>query len=232
MARWVLEEDPASYDLDEVIERLLSHEPLQYVFGHTDWRGLRLQVTPATLIPRPETAELIEYLNTSTSQCSNVRVLDIGTGSGCIAIALKKEHPEWDVEACDISSEALRVAEQNAKDNGAEVRFFLADILHDELPVAYDLIVSNPPYICEQERASMDANVLEFEPSTALFVPDHDPLLFYRRIAQLQTAGMVAFEINERFGQETCDMLQAEGFTDIELIQDICGKDRIVLARR
>lgn len=250
MARWILEEmdDTAaacsSDSFDEIIHRLLLHEPLQYIFGHTDWRGLRLEVTPATLIPRPETSELIDAVLSSFTSSQKplgdasadhpVRLLDIGTGSGCIAIALKKEHPDWDVHACDISEEALAVAQRNAQANEADIIFHHVDILHDALPGSYDIIVSNPPYICEEEQQTMAPNVLRYEPATALFVPDADPLLFYRRIAQLvkmQHNALLAFEINERFGQATCQMLQDESFTHIQLIQDICGKDRIVIAK-
>lgn len=250
MARWILEEmdDTAaacsSDSIDEIIRRLLLHEPLQYIFGHTDWRGLRLEVTPATLIPRPETSELIDAILSSFASSQKplgeasadhpIRLLDIGTGSGCIAIALKKEHPDWDVHACDISEEALAVAQRNAQTNEADIIFHHVDILHDPLPGNYDIIVSNPPYICEEEQHAMAPNVLRYEPATALFVPDADPLLFYRRIAQLvkmQHNALLAFEINERFGQATCLMLQDESFTHIQLIQDICGKDRIVIAK-
>jgi len=231
MARWMQEEADGSYDTEEVLARLEKREPIQYVFGHTDWMSLHLSVCADTLIPRPETAELIEAIGGLETQ-EQMRVLDIGTGSGCIAIALKKQHPEWMVSACDISQVALRTAQQNAEDNGAEVQFFSLDILHDELPEQYDLIVSNPPYICEEERASMDRNVLDYEPDRALFVPDDDPLVFYRRIARLQPKGYVCFEINERFGQEMISMLLVEGYKDIKLLQDICGKDRIVIGRR
>lgn len=230
MARWIVEEQPASPE--EVLERLLRHEPIQHIFGYTDWRGMRLHVTPDTLIPRPETAELIDAVLAACSGRSGLRVLDIGTGSGCIALALKSDHPDWQLAACDISQGALAVAAENATQMGLNVAFFRLDVLSDELPEAYDLIVSNPPYICEEERGNMEPNVLDYEPATALFVPDADPLLFYRRIARLQTSGMVAFEINERFGDEMLAMLAEEGYSTIDLKTDICGKDRIVIAAR
>jgi len=180
-------------DLQQIIARLLRFEPIQYIFGHTLWYGLDLKVTPATLIPRPETAELVEQISNFKFQISNCRVLDIGTGSGCIAIALKKRHPEWQVTGIDISAEAIEVAKENARRNGVEVNFQVADIfdpidknLKSKISnLKYDVIVSNPPYIRESEKSSMRPNVLNYEPASALFVPDNDPLLFYRRIASL-----------------------------------------------
>lgn len=230
MARWIAEEPEGCYDADDVVRRLRDGEPLQYVFGHTDWYGLRLSVTPATLIPRPETAELVETVLKSAK--GNVRVLDACTGSGCIAIKIKQQRPDWQVDACDISTEALEVAEKNAKSNNTEVRFFRCDILSEPLPEEYGIIVSNPPYVCESEKDGMERNVLRYEPASALFVPDADPLIFYRRISRLQKHVRLFFEINERFGLMTADMLRNEGYTDIEVRKDICGKDRILTARR
>lgn len=158
-------------------------------------------------------------------------MLDIGTGSGCIAIALKQRHPDWDVTGLDISEKALAIAAENSTRNKVEVHWQQADILSDEIDGKWDIIVSNPPYVCEEEKKDMDANVLDWEPSTALFVPNDDPLRFYRRIARLKAGQHLFFEINERFGQEVCDMLKEEGYTDIQLHQDIYGKDRIVEGR-
>ncbi|MBQ2067542.1 MAG: peptide chain release factor N(5)-glutamine methyltransferase, partial [Paludibacteraceae bacterium] len=178
-------------NVQEIIERILHFEPIQYIFGHTLWYGLDLKVTPATLIPRPETAELVKNISNHFKQLqttSNFRVLDVGTGSGCIAIALKKAHPEWEVTGIDISPEAIEIARENARRNNVEVNFEVADIFNYQLSIInyqFDLIVSNPPYICESEKAVMRPNVLNFEPATALFVPDNDPLKFYRKIAQL-----------------------------------------------
>ena len=227
----------------EIISRLLHFEPIQYIFGHTLWCGLDLLVTPATLIPRPETAELVERINKPTQTLPEgkaLKVLDVGTGSGCIAIALKKAHPSWSVTGIDISPEAIAIARENARRNNVEVNFQVADIFdsNEENP-KYDVVVSNPPYICESEKTSMRPNVLNFEPSTALFVPDSDPLLFYRRIAELFSLPLqgkgrergLFFEINEAFGEELKQLLDSLGYTDIQIHKDIYGKDRIIEAR-
>ena len=253
-----------------IIDRLLHFEPIQYIFGHTLWCGLDLKVTPATLIPRPETAELVEEIDrlrltehrpsaTDRAQTDHVslRVLDVGTGSGCIAIALKKRHPEWQVTGIDISPEAIEVARENARRNNVDVEFFVADILgtKEENPFnflilterlfqfsTFNLIVSNPPYICNKEKKDMRPNVLDYEPHTALFVPDSDPLLFYRRIAELYARNPspvtrnpsqkhLFFEINEAYPAEVSAMLDELGYTDIQITKDIYGKPRIIEAR-
>ena len=240
----------------EIISRLLHFEPIQYIFGHTLWCGLDLLVTPATLIPRPETAELVERINLKSEILnlkSQIHVLDVGTGSGCIAIALKKAHPEWSVTGIDISPEAIEVAKENARRNNVEVDFQVADIFSDQMvnekmvnDQMVNIVVSNPPYICESEKVSMKSNVLDYEPSTALFVPDSDPLLFYRRIAELQTRRspnskqgeaqtpkplFLFFEINEAYGPQLSAMLESIGYTNIQIHKDIYGKDRIIEAR-
>ena len=243
--------------MQTIVDRLLHFEPIQYIFGHTLWCGLDLKVTPATLIPRPETAELVERINLKSQILnlkSQIHVLDVGTGSGCIAIALKKAHPEWQVTGIDISTEAIEVAKENAKRNGVEVEFKIADIFDSNeenlqssiFNLQYDIVVSNPPYICESEKASMRPNVLNYEPAAALFVPDNDPLRFYRRIAELQTRRspnskqggaqtpkplFLFFEINEAYPQELSAMLGELGYTDIRLMNDIYGKPRIIEAR-
>lgn len=223
----------------EIIDRLLHFEPIQYIFGHTLWCGLDLKVTPATLIPRPETAELVETIINHKFEISNCRVIDIGTGSGCIAIALKKRHPEWQVTGIDISPEAIEVARENARRNNVDVEFYVADIFDSiEENHQYDIVVSNPPYICESEKSSMRLNVLDYEPSAALFVPDSDPLRFYRRIASLFTlplgragVGFLFFEINEAYPAELVSMLEGMGYTDIHITNDIYGKPRIIDSR-
>ena len=227
----------------EIISRLLHFEPIQYIFGHTLWCGLDLLVTPATLIPRPETAELVERINKPTQTLPEgkaLKVLDVGTGSGCIAIALKKAHPSWSVTGIDIFPEAIEVARENARRNKVEVHFEVVDIFDfNEKNPKYDIVVSNPPYICESEKTSMRPNVLNFEPSTALFVPDSDPLKFYRRIAELFSLPLegkgrergLFFEINEVFGKELKQLLDSLGYTDIQIHKDIYGKDRIIEAR-
>ena len=239
---------PNRQTIDEIIARLLQNEPIQYIFGHTLWNGLDLLVTPDTLIPRPETAELVEQILNLKFQISNapVRVLDIGTGSGCIAIALKKAHPEWQVTGIDISPGAITVACKNARRNNVEIDFKVADIFADSVfqsslkeTEGQWLLVSNPPYICEKEKSSMRRNVLDYEPSAALFVPDADPLRFYRRIAELGASNFrrpasdcfLFFEINEAYPAELSDMLDGLGYTDIQIFHDIYGKPRIIQCR-
>ena len=221
-------------NIEIILQKLRAHEPIQYIFGHTEWRGLDLLVTPATLIPRPETAELIDWILESCDRSKPLHVLDIGTGSGCIAIALKKSAPLWQVIGIDISQDALEIAHANAKRNSVEVEWTQADILSPitnyQFPIL-DIIVSNPPYICHREKANMDTRVLDYEPHSALFVPDEEPLLFYRRIAAMKSAKSLYFEINEAYGKEVCDMLKELGYTDIQLKHDIYGKPRMVFGR-
>ena len=220
--------------LDSAIARLQQHEPIQYILGYSDFCGLRFKVTPATLIPRPETSELVEWIASEANGKKNI--LDIGTGSGCIAVSLASKLSQAEVSAWDISAEALAVATENSKANNCAVTFRDVDILayqpNDEL---FDIIVSNPPYIKEVEKEQMEANVLDWEPHTALFVPDCDPLLFYRTIAQkattmLRPGGKLYFEINRAYGKATCEMLASLGYTDIELRKDFAENDRMIRA--
>lgn len=231
-------------NLEIILQKLRAHVPVQYIFGHTSWMGLDLRVTPDTLIPRPETAELVEWILQSVSVNANVRLVDIGTGSGCIAIALKHHAPKWQVIGVDISAGALEVAHDNALRNNVEVEWKQVDILSNNannriIPtsnIANDLIhviVSNPPYICEKEKVGMDSRVLDHEPHSALFVPDNNPLLFYHRIASLPIAYCLSpcflfFEINEAYGNEICEMMREMGYTNVQLKNDIYGKPRMV----
>ena len=256
LAWWIVEEETGlsrsqilcgckdttfSPHMQEVVDRLLHFEPIQYIYGHTLWCGLDLKVTPATLIPRPETAELVERVESGKWKEESLSVLDIGTGSGCIALAIKKAHPEWKVTGIDISAEAIEVAKENARRNKMEVAFKVADIFgflaakgHDSFGFNgknYDIVVSNPPYIRECEKVSMKSNVLDYEPATALFVEDDDPLKFYRRIAELKLGKYLYFEINEAFGEEMRKMLGELGYTDIQITEDIYGKSRIIEGR-
>lgn len=218
-------------EIEVILQKLRAHEPIQYVFGHTEWMGLDLRVTPATLIPRPETAELVEWILHVADKNKPLRVLDIGTGSGCIAIALKKAAPNWQVTGLDISNEALEVAKENAQRNNVTIHWQQADILSLCSLSMVDIIVSNPPYICEKEKVDMQARVLDYEPAKALFVPDNDPLLFYRKIAILKGAPILFFEINEAYGEQVCSMLRTIGYTNVELKKDMYGKTRMVIGR-
>ena len=219
--------------LFNAIERLKKQEPIQYIQGYSDFCGLRFKVTPATLIPRPETSELVEWIASEHSG-KIVNILDIGTGSGCIAISLAHKLPKSNVTAWDISTTALAVAAENSRNNSTEVTFERVDILSYEPKSAqFDIIVSNPPYIKENEKAAMHSNVLDWEPHTALFVPDSDPLLFYRTIAEkglqmLAPNGTLYFEINRAHGTETMKMLADYGYTDIELRKDFAENDRMI----
>lgn len=220
--------------LDNAIERLKKQEPIQYILGYSDFCGLRFKVTPATLIPRPETSELVEWI--ASEAAGRESILDIGTGSGCIAVSLAHKMPQSKVTAWDISNDALAVAAENSKANGCVVTFEQVDILaYEPTGEQFDIIVSNPPYIKENEKEAMHANVLDWEPHTALFVPNNDPLLFYRTIAEkgltlLKPGGSLYFEINRAHGKDTVDMLAAFGYTSIELRKDFADNDRMIRA--
>ena len=227
-------------NLEIILQKLCQYVPIQYIFGHTEWLGLDLQVTEATLIPRPETAELVQLVSSKKSdirsQKSAFSVLDIGTGCGCIALALKQRHPEWKVVGLDISAEAIDIARANAERHHLDVQFVQADIFSDEFcaPVTFhlspfNLIVSNPPYIRPSERCTMSENTLRYEPATALFVPEDDPLCFYRRIAELNCAPELWFEISETQGEALVRLMQQTGY-QAECLKDMYGKQRFIHA--
>ncbi|TGD78557.1 peptide chain release factor N(5)-glutamine methyltransferase [Hymenobacter wooponensis] len=223
--------------LAAIQERLLTHEPLQYVLGTAHFADLELEVSPATLIPRPETEELVALITREQKGGNSLRILDIGTGSGCIPIALGLSLPGSILTAVDISPEALAVAQRNAVRYAVTVDFQEVNILTAEphLTSQLDVLVSNPPYVLEEERDLMRPNVLAYEPATALFVPNHDPLLFYRRIAELgqrilRPGGNLYFEINERYAQATVAMLRELGYQQCEMLADLFGKDRMTRA--
>jgi release factor glutamine methyltransferase len=221
--------------LGDAILRLKKQEPIQYILGETTFCDLTFNVNPSVLIPRPETSELVEWI-VNENKNSNARILDIGTGSGCIAISLAKKMPTAKVTGWDISDEALETAKVNNTKNGTNVTFAHCDILKFQPQEAeYDIVVSNPPYIKEIEKKMMDANVLDWEPATALFVPDNDPLLFYRTIAEkaltmLRTGGKLYFEINREHGNDTLAMLTTLGYGNMELRKDFADNDRMVRA--
>lgn len=224
-------------ELENIILRLRENEPIQYICGYADFCGMRFHVAPGVLIPRPETAELVDLI--CNENRSARKILDIGTGSGCIAISLSRRLPEAEVDAWDISDEALAIARKNNETLSGNVTFFKQDALADNLPAEchYDLIVSNPPYVMESEKRTMDPNVLEWEPGEALFVPDEDPLLFYRHIAALgkqllEEGGKLYFEINQKLGAEMVRLLEAYQYNNIHIIKDFFGNDRIVTANR
>lgn len=219
-------------ELNKIFNRLTKGEPVQYVLGRAEFCGRWFNVRPGVLIPRPETEELCAWITADSKASASPKVLDIGTGSGCIAITLQLDMPESKVTAWDISADALDVARENAQQLGANVNFVKLDALNAKPEGEWDVIVSNPPYICEKEKKDMAVNVLEHEPHTALFVPDADPLLFYRAITRLavQTlskGGQLYFEINPIYADDTCRMMRAEGMTAVELRSDMYGKQRM-----
>jgi len=219
--------------IEKIVSRLLKQEPIQYILGETEFYNLTFEVTPEVLIPRNETEELVDLILKNHPN-QHLTLLDIGTGSGCIPITLKKNRPEYEVHACDVSARALDVAKRNANQNRVEVNFFEFDVLRN-LPLPFanmDIVVSNPPYVTEKEKQFMEPNVLENEPHLALFVPDDDPLLFYREISQKAAEKMISgnflyFEINAHLGVEVCRLMEDFGF-NVELYRDINDKNRMV----
>ena len=224
--------------LNEIAERINSQEPIQYILGKADFFGRTFNVNPSVLIPRPETEELVNTVLTQLRREKSVSVFDIGTGSGCIPITISLKLPHAKVYGSDISEEALKTARQNNHILESNVTFIKHDILNESIPYTQlQLIVSNPPYITPSEKELMSMNVTDFEPHLALFTPVEDPLIFYKAISAkakmaLSHGGILATEINEKFGKEVRDIYKAEGFSDARIIKDMQGKDRIVLGRK
>ena len=226
--------------IQEAIKDLQKYKPLQYVLGEAFFCGNYFDVSEAVLIPRPETEELVNIITqTLQNSCPQANILDIGTGSACIAISLALALPQAKLTALDISEAALQIARKNANKMKVAVEFIQENILtwENEKDFSWDCIVSNPPYICENEKTAMEQNVLFYEPATALFVPDTQPLLFYEKISKLaqkylRIGGFLFFEINEKFGEEVAFLLQERDFLEIEIVQDFYGKNRFVKGRK
>ena len=223
-------------ELEDILRRLRDNEPIQYILGEADFCGFSFRVNSHVLIPRPETAELVGWILDDLPDTS-LRILDIGTGSGCIPIALSRRCPQAELLAWDISSEALEVARENNRLHGTSVRFERQDIFAPVKETEYfDVVVSNPPYITASEKKEMERNVLDWEPGLALFVPDEDPLVFYRRIAELgktllAPTGTLYLEINRTYGGQIRTMLEGLGYGLVELRKDLSGNDRMIKAR-
>ncbi len=232
--------------LTKALERLNKYEPVQYITGITEFDGIPIHVRPGVLIPRPETEELVRWVNGHLHDQLNDRIrhgtiLDMGTGSGCIAIALASRFSGNRIKACDISKVSLEVAKHNALLNKVDINFFICDLMKDNTselsPSSLGCIVSNPPYVTESDKSEMARNVLDYEPGEALFVPENDPLIFYRQIAKkafdwLIPGGCVFLEINEKLSGETMHLFESRGFADIACRRDIHDKDRFIRARK
>lgn len=223
--------------VQKALERLKNHEPVQYIIGKTEFYGMPFSVDNSVLVPRPETEELVEWILYSVDQKKPLNILDIGTGSGCIAISLAKNIPQARVTAWDVSERALQTAIKNAERNQAKVNFEQRDILTAIPSKAdkFDIIVSNPPYVRDSEKEQMHSNVLDFEPHLALFVDDDDALLFYRKITEfttksLSSGGMLFFEINRAFGEATKKLVESYGFKNADLRKDLSGNYRMIKA--
>ncbi len=230
----------SKHNYDEIIiigSRLANNEPIEYIIGETEFYNLKFKVNPAVLIPRPETEELINWVLTDCNK-ENLKILDIGTGSGCIAISLAKNIQNIKVFAVDISKKTIDIAKTNAKNNCVNINFIECNILDANctlLPKRIDIIVSNPPYVRQSEKVFMKPNVLDYEPELALFVTDDNPIIFYREIAilgnkLLNNKGLLFFEINEALGKEVKNMLEELQYSQIEIKKDINGKDRMIKA--
>ncbi|MFH6995813.1 peptide chain release factor N(5)-glutamine methyltransferase [Flavobacterium sp. FlaQc-48] len=222
---------------DSLLAELKKEVPIQYLLGKTHFYGLEFEVNENVLIPRPETEELVEWIineHSKMDRTKKIKILDIGTGSGCIAISLAKNIPNAEVYAIDVSKKAIETAKKNAANNKVELNFILQDILEtEELKCNFDIIVSNPPYVRNLEKEEIKKNVLDYEPHLALFVEDNDALVFYRKIAELAQEnllenGQLYFEINQYLGEETKDLLEKMNFKNIELRRDIYDNDRMI----
>lgn len=223
----------------DLLKRLENQEPIQYILNRTHFCDLHFVLNANVLIPRPETEELVYWMvsHLEINLQKKLQILDIGTGSGCIAISLAKLFPKAEISAMDMSRDALQTAQENAKINQVHIHFIEADILKmNSLETSFDIIVSNPPYVLNTEKSKMRDNVLNFEPHQALFVPDTNPLIFYEKIADLainslHQNGLLFFEINEAYGNEVRDLLVKKGFVDVELKKDLFGKNRMIKGR-
>ena len=222
--------------MDDILHRLLQKEPIQYILGKETFCGMSFEVNSSVLIPRPETEELVRWIVEDSAERQSLRILDIGTGSGCIAISLAKEIKGSSVTGWDISENALKTAQHNAEMNNASVKFILQDVFKPFPETEkFHVIVSNPPYIQQIERSKMDDQVSLWEPGMALFVPDDDPFIFYKRIMDigrqlLLPGGKLFFEINQKYGEEVCQLLRNGDFCEVELRKDINGNDRMIKA--
>lgn len=228
--------DDKNIKINEIIDGLAQHHPIQHLIGFTEFMDLKFMVNEHVLIPRPETEELIRWILNDYSMTPNLDVLDIGTGSGCIPISFSKSLNDANVTTIDISTKAIETAKENAEINKVNINFIHQDILTtNQLPQQYNVIVSNPPYVRNLEKAEMQKNVLDFEPHLALFVEDNDPLIFYKKIAELAISaikpkGALYYEINQYLGKETIELLKQIGFKNIELKKDMFGNDRMIKA--
>ena len=231
--------NPETFEYFEtIISRLLTYEPIQYILGTTAFFGLEFKVDSNVLIPRPETEELVAWILKQTDSSQSIKILDIGTGSGCIAISLAKHLPNAEIYALDVSPKALEIAELNAQQNAVKLNMIQANVLEwKPTDLSFDLIVSNPPYVRESEKERMAPNVLEHEPHLALFVENDNPLVFYRAIVELgkqtlKKQGQLYFEINEYLGKETQALFSSDTFEDVQLKSDIFGKHRMICAQK
>ena len=226
--------------VNSILTRLKTGEPVQYILGHTGFYSLTFKVNPSVLIPRPETEELVEWVinSVASSQLTPGNLLDIGTGSGCIPISLKKNLPGFNISSIDISSDALQTAKENAELNRININFIQADIFNPKSEIEnskFEIIISNPPYVTPDDKKQMHTNITGFEPHTALFVPEDDPLIFYKAITNfasthLKNNGLLFFEINESYGKQIVELLRSKQFINIELRKDMNGKDRMIKA--